>query len=176
MSTDVAERISAAIDEFLGGLASDEHRVISIVLRAHLHIEQVLSEAIGLFATNLASVEDAKLTFTQKVHLVRAFNLRHPSEPFWSALRALNALRNDLAHELTSAQRERKVAEFIRLTEADFPEHPNGAEWAKAATVEDQLVSCLSYVYGALKWICQDYEARARLMHANNKRLLAKAK
>lgn len=162
------QQVQSESATFLSELLNSENKLLTVVLQSHLKIERSLTEAIAVFLCQPGCLDDARLNFAQKIHLTRALNLHHPNEPLWAALRALNRLRNDLAHQLTSQQRDNLIAEFIRLTESDFKDK---SDFQRPPEIIDQLFGCLAYIFGCLRGILGDYELRASLLHQHNAQL-----
>jgi hypothetical protein len=82
--------------------------VIVLILKGHLIIEEGLVAAIEAKCAKTGYLESARLTFYQKLQLVRALytgsNVKQDSEDVmetvFDAVEALNTLRNRLAHTL----------------------------------------------------------------------------
>ena len=136
--------------------------LLNMVLRGHLLVEEQLDRAVRAFVQRPQDVDAARLTFFQKIQLTRAFNIRHPDEPVWRAVAALNVLRNDLAHRLTSSERDRKARELITSTREDYPGPDYHAE-EEEFTIPEQLQFAIGYLLGALNGIAGEYEQRARV-------------
>ncbi|WP_426787515.1 hypothetical protein [Xanthomonas campestris] len=145
---------------------------LDLILRGHLHIEQMLRALIDEWAVNPKYVTEAKLSFSQKLNIVRSLNLHHPDEPIWQALGALNSLRNDFAHQLNSDQREKKIQRFIALTVADSPQQPRADE---ATNTREELLGCLAYLMGSLEGMMENYALRSRIAKSAGKILSRKA-
>jgi hypothetical protein len=138
----------------------DEH--LDSVLRGHLLIEQMLEAMLLPWFPQPEYLHEARLGFHQKLNLAHALNVRHRHEPIWRALGALNALRNDFAHRLTSAQREQKIRTFIDLTRSDFPEHGYALDDGMFSLLERFHIS-LGYLVGSLEQMAREYDMRARI-------------
>lgn len=156
MTDQATTELSPRLADFL--LGGDD--LLDVVLRGHLHVEQLLLSMIEHWAVNPRYVADARLSFSQKLSLVRALNLHHPDEPIWNALAALNSLRNDLAHRLTSDQREKKVAAFISFTNEDSASAQED-EKDEVASIHQQLLGCFAYLFGGLEAMGNEYSIRA---------------
>lgn len=156
-----AESLSPQLADLLGG--GDE--LLDVVLRGHLHVEQLLLVMIEHWAVTTRYVSEARLSFNQKLYLARALNFHHPDEPIWSALSALNSLRNDFAHRLTSDQREAKVNNFIKLVNDDLSTVSKSAnEPTDVPKVE--LLKCFSYLFGSLQSMGAEYSIRSSMVSA----------
>ena len=85
--------------------------LISLVLRGHLFIEELLFAAIEAHCQDTEHLKAARLRFPQLVALLRALEKISAAPPnYWVALSELNALRNALAHNLEPNDIESRVA------------------------------------------------------------------
>lgn len=162
------DEVSAQMDE----LVQRRDDLLDLVLRGHLMVEQMLARSILPWFPQTASLNEAKLGFFQKLCLVRALNVRHPQEPMWRALTALNALRNDFAHRLTSKERDQKVRQFLEATDLDLPIPEEKREKEKDLTDHQQLALALTYLLSSLNQIRIEYESRATIAHTVGEALL----
>lgn len=153
------ETIRAKIEE----LTHKPDDLLETVLRGHLMIEQTLERAILAWFPSPAPYYEGKFGFHHKLCLVHALNVRHPQEPIWGALGALNSLRNDFAHRLTSAERENKIRRFVELTESDFAEMRPPELDLSELTVRERLIHAFSYLLSSADQMRVEYEGRARL-------------
>lgn len=164
MTDQAATELSPRIADLL--LGGDD--LLDVVLRGHLHVEQLLLSMIEHWAVSPRYVADARLSFSQKLSLVRALNLHHPAEPIWNALAALNTLRNDLAHRLTSDQREKKVSAFIAFTNEDSAS-VEADEKHETTNIHQQLLGCFAYLFGGLEAMANEYSVRAAVAKSAGK-------
>ncbi|WP_376694484.1 hypothetical protein [Wenzhouxiangella sp. EGI_FJ10409] len=97
-----------------------------IVLKGHLLVEEQINGLIGDNVIDEKPLERARLTFAQRIALVRA--LVPPSRVSSLKLDAtekLNSLRNELAHNLSSEKIEKKVIRFLEsIEDSDVKELP----------------------------------------------------
>ncbi len=87
------------------------------ILKCHLLIEELLTKIITRRAINPHFVEKANLTFSQKVHLARAYSKLEKETWLWGSIRKLNGTRNELAHGLSVEQIQDKCNSFIEVVE-----------------------------------------------------------
>jgi len=151
------------IDRLLEQLVQERDALRDIVLRGHLMVEQMLERSITVWFPQKGALEEARLGFHKKLCLVRGLNVRHPDEPLWRALAALNSLRNDFAHKLTSAQRDQRVRRFLHVTESDFPVPENERKKRKQLPIHLEVAVAFAYLLNSLNQISVEYESRARL-------------
>jgi hypothetical protein len=71
-----------------------------VVAKTHLILEQHLTALIAHYCPRPRFLPDARLKFSQKLYLVRALVLMPINDEIWAALKLLNTIRNDLAHNL----------------------------------------------------------------------------
>jgi hypothetical protein len=86
-----------------------------VVLKGHLVIEETLGEIISTFVFHGEYLEEARLTFAQKVAVARTMSLDEHENEMWQLIVAINSLRNDLAHSLQSPKRATKTKALIDL-------------------------------------------------------------
>jgi hypothetical protein len=93
--TPLARSLRAELDAALRG----HHDPILILLKSHLHIENLLERLIVAYLPRGDSVtERARLSFFQKLVLLDSMELIPDS--ILTPVRHLNKLRNDIAHRL----------------------------------------------------------------------------
>jgi hypothetical protein len=95
-----------------------------ILLKGHLLIEEQLVAFIKSAVPNPDALKDTKLSFHQRLALSHA--LHHNPERFgygwvWPSIKAVNTLRNKLAHTLESPELEKNMATFVDLIESNIP-------------------------------------------------------
>lgn len=95
--------------------------VVQVLLKGHLLLEEALSRLIDLYVYKGAYLEDARLTFKQKLNLAKALTQKLGASSGWDVLDAINVLRNDVSHRLDSPERKKRIA---RLRETYFRETP----------------------------------------------------
>jgi hypothetical protein len=123
-----------------------------ILLKGHLLIEEQLQSFIEFALPNPASLAGTHLGFNQRLALAQTLH-RQPSrfgyEWVWEAVKTLNTLRNQMAHNLTPAGFEAKLASFAGFVETRLPAPVvpgEGAEYrmAKFGLMISVLNLCLS--------------------------------
>ena len=110
--------------------------------------EQYLTSLISHYARPSADLAEARLTFTQKVALAKAFVIVPFPREFWDLLKVLNQLRNDFAHELES----KKLREHLKLVRGMASAHRAKTEkqLSMYETDEGSLKMIITYWLGAL--------------------------
>jgi hypothetical protein len=153
-------------DRLLDILRSDDD-LISVVLRGHLVVEELLLSAIAAHCQEPEHLGSVQLRFPQLIALLRSLQ-KIPAMPerLWTALAELNVLRNSLAHNLEPHDLTARVERFVKIVGGDsslkeLPGPPGSKEALRAA---------LSYLLGAMGVVAVFQVAveeliRHRLMH-----------
>ena len=90
-------------------------------------LEEQLQRILDIFLFHPQHLEEARLSFAQKVALARSMSLDEHSNSMWQLNLAVNTLRNELAHALGSEKRKNK---FDRLKTLYIAERDVTAEEA----------------------------------------------
>lgn len=98
------DRYLKLFDEHVRGIDALQRSV----LNGHLIVETVLDNIISNMFSHPEYVRDARLSFEQKVRLVRAYGLHDKQDEIWGVILAINGVRNDIAHNLASEKRTKK--------------------------------------------------------------------
>jgi hypothetical protein len=95
-----------------------------IILKGHLLIEELLNEAIKLKVKDPTQLRDAKLTFNQRLCLLRSFEeLKIGSFDIHDAIKKLNILRNEIAHNLERQQLVNLTSNFLEIFEDSIADY-----------------------------------------------------
>jgi len=87
----------------------EDPKVLLIVLSAHLWLEQLLDELLNLILINPMKTKNQR--FATKVDL--AYHIGALKKQTWDALRKINKLRNDLAHDRNRKVEEKDVSDLM---------------------------------------------------------------
>lgn len=102
MSTD--QPAGFTIDEFMEVLNGEDE--LGAVIRAHIHIEALLLELLGLLVKDEEALRKLNLEFSQSVDLAIALGL---GPEHAKGLRAFGKLRNEFAHDLNSKLSDTRI-------------------------------------------------------------------
>jgi hypothetical protein len=154
----------ASIDRFKQEMESVDE-VAHVLLKGHLLVEEALSAVIDQYVFHREALEEARLTFVQKVHVARALCLRKQTLGEWELILAINALRNDMAHRLNSPLRHKKLA---RVKELYVREAANfaGLEEIKSGPESVLVLYACGHVAGFLATFLADSKIFRSLVHA----------
>ncbi|NQU23402.1 MAG: hypothetical protein HQ567_19145 [Candidatus Nealsonbacteria bacterium] len=86
-----------------------------ILLKGHLLIEEQLLAILEGFAQTPSCLKKAKLSFSQKLWMVRALTPAVLNDRFFPFAKRLNALRNALAHNAELEELEDRVDELLQI-------------------------------------------------------------
>ncbi|HDR9511800.1 hypothetical protein C5615_36350 [Burkholderia cepacia] len=87
---------------------------IGRILRAHLYVEHYLTEHLQQVNPRLGDLDDARLTFAQKVNLLDgSWNIA--IRQLIPGIKQLNKIRNRLAHNLTAAVSDEDAVIFLNV-------------------------------------------------------------
>lgn len=114
---------------------------IGRVLRSHLAVEYFLTRFLSSASPNLGSLDNARLTFSQKVELISELD---PTVSFLKpGLRRLNAIQNRMAHrlrvEITSEDRDTLLGIQLFAAMREESARRNGPKPDDALSVVEQF-------------------------------------
>lgn len=87
---------------------------IGRILRAHLFVEHFMTECLASFNPNLGDVNEARLTFAQKLALIEGYSLE--TIELSKGIRRLNKIRNQMAHNLAGMVTDQDKELFLSVT------------------------------------------------------------
>jgi hypothetical protein len=87
-------------------------QTIGRILRAHLHVEYYLTEFLQYTNPNLGNLDEARITFGQKINLLQGNDRRISF--LIPGIRHLNKIRNRLAHDLEATVTEDDAIMFLQ--------------------------------------------------------------
>ena len=106
--------IIAAFGRFLKHLPHNADRRL-IILQAHLLIEEQIKQIIAGRIKNPSALKDADLESAQLIGLAQAFFEADHMPVVWKAVRKLNGIRNDVAHNVEQKGLSDKIENFIQF-------------------------------------------------------------
>ena len=135
------KRVAAKIAEHLGK-APD---TTVLLLKGHLIVEEHINYALAGIFVQAEALNEARLTFFQKLQVLRALDRFGTAEHWIDAAVKLNRLRNKLAHELEPVGIEDGLATFIKEI-GDWP----GAKIKKNEDIRLKFIRCIIHIGSAL--------------------------
>lgn len=117
------------------------------ILKAHLIVEEEINAILEKLLPNAAALRGARLTFFQRVKLLRALDINPVLITGLDAAEKLNAMRNTLAHQLVPTGLDNIVLEFVEQVRKAHPDLP---ELAEEVPLERKFLRCTIAVCGGL--------------------------
>jgi hypothetical protein len=118
-----------------------------VILIGHLLIEEALVRILQVCSENPQYLDDARLTFHQRLSIARAISPTGTLEDPWSFVSRLNKIRNSLAHNADVADLAARVDDLLRLSfEEDFTQPASERE--RARFLRTALASCGGHLAG----------------------------
>lgn len=129
-----------------------------LVLRGHLLVEELITEVVETYLPNPKYLEDARLTFAQKVNIARAMCWTKHNSDIWPLVAAMNQLRNELAHSLDAPRAVEKRSKVIQSFLSSIEDKKFRSEIGKAP-IDQQLRSVTLYIVAFLARFLEDVYA-----------------
>jgi len=102
--------------------------VAQIVLKGHLVMEGLLTEAIETFLLHGEFLEAARFQVHQKIALCRAISTSDQNNKMWELVSSVNSLRNALSHSLDADRRTKAMHGLRTIYEQQFKDMPNSVD------------------------------------------------
>lgn len=120
-----------------------------IVLKGHLVIEELLTEALQRFVHHSDYIASARLQFHQKLNLCRAISVSEQDNEMWELIAKINNIRNHLSHSLGDEERVRRVRRLKSHYEQLF-----GRESLEAVSeMDEESAVCMLAISGCLGFL-----------------------
>jgi hypothetical protein len=140
--------------------------VAQVVLKGHLVMESIMTEAIETFLLHGEFLEGARLQFHQKIALCRAISTSDQSNRMWELVSSINALRNSLSHSLDPDRRSNAIQTVRTIYEEQFKDMPNSVKGIPKDIEKDapaDTVLCLYAISGSLGYLHSHLQEVKRL-------------
>jgi hypothetical protein len=111
------EKYQSEFEKHLGAV----DQLGQVILKGHLIIESAVDNIINLILFHPEHIQDAQLSFKSKVQLARGLALRKNKISIWNLVLSVNAVRNEVAHNLLGETPSRKLDQLRRLYLAELP-------------------------------------------------------
>lgn len=138
--------------------------VVNVLLKGHLLIEEALTRIIELYVFHRKYLDDAKLNFAQKLQVARSLGLRKNEFGEWELIKAINVLRNEVAHNLRSPEREKKLDKVKEVFYREAAGHPKLAE-LKTESNQTILLAACAHCAGFLSALEDDSRALRHIIY-----------
>jgi hypothetical protein len=118
--------------------------LLQAVLTGHLIIETALDNILTVIFFHPEQVfKEARLSFSQKVHVVRAYGLRKDDNSIWDLMLSVNSVRNEIAHNLAGEKRDARLQQLRSLFMAEASGEMQATlekEWKRLMDVPDSVI------------------------------------
>ncbi len=112
--SEITEHQLQAFNRFLSVLPSGRELDL-VILKAHLLIEEQVNVLIDERLKSAAALKKAQLDSFQRICLAESFFPSDFQPWLWPALKKLNKLRNDIAHQISPAGIDARIDYIIKL-------------------------------------------------------------
>ncbi len=140
--------------------------VAQIVLKGHLVMEGLMTEAVETFLLHGEFVETARLQVHQKIALCRAISTSDQNNKMWDLVSSINSVRNALSHSLDPARRAKAIQSLRNVYEQHFKEQPDSVKGIPKGIEKDipaDTALCLYAIAGTLGYLHAHLEEVRRL-------------
>ena len=96
-------------------LLPDSDDLTLLILKGHLMVEEELNIFLSTYPFRTEALEHARLTFLQKLWIIKAFAPFLARESIWTRAETLNQLRNKIAHQPEVEDLDAQIDRFITL-------------------------------------------------------------
>ncbi len=135
-----------------------------VILRGHLLIEELLDDIISFYLKEPSAINDARLTFFQKMRLAQGILGKKNDDSTWKVIEALNRLRNQISHRLPDANLIDKMNPILKaIFEDEFDQIPEDIYSKSKALRKGIIFHCamLSGMIEGMKAVKISYQASA---------------
>ena len=115
--------------------------VTLLLLRSHLLVEQQINSALHKIFPGFASLDVGRLTYHQRIQLVRALDGSKKAEDALRFAERLNLLRNRLANQLEPIGIEDAAVEFVSEMTTSVP-----IKFDEARPLGLRMARCIGYI------------------------------
>jgi hypothetical protein len=124
VADDITDRQLEAFRKFLDLLPHGKDADL-VLLKGHLLIEEQLRLLIDQRLRNPTALPDARLECHQCICLAQSFFPPNHELWLWQALKKLNKIRNDIAHQIQPKGLQDRIEDFITSVQSGFHDYPD---------------------------------------------------
>lgn len=130
--------------------------VAQIVLKGHLVMESLMTEAIETFLLHGEFVDAARLQVHQKIALCKGISVSDQSNKMWDLVSSVNSVRNALSHSLDPNRRSKAIQNLRGVYEQQFKDMPdsvNGIPNGIEKNIPADTALCLYAIAASLGYL-----------------------
>lgn len=136
------EQDEASVQKLLRHFREIDPLVLTTI-KGHLFLEEKLNETIERLVTNPGVLPKVRLSFSQKLQMVRAMAHKSPDDKMWTVMVQLNKLRNAVAHNIDPQSR----TEYVERLRTVLPiEDLVPREKGDVAFLQTVVAYCVGYL------------------------------
>lgn len=119
-----------------------------MILRGHLLIEELLDQLIAAHLKYPKAINDARLTFFQKLCIAQGMIGRSNEDFTWIPIKKLNELRNSISHNLPDDRFSERLDSVLKaFFENEFDEIPKDI-YSKSKALRKGIIFHCAHLYG----------------------------
>lgn len=132
------------------------------VIKGHLAIEQAMDGFLEASLFHPAHVRESRFNFSHRIQMCRSMSLKQNEDKLWSVIWQVNALRNEMAHDVQTDQIQKKMERVRRVyLEVLTPKQAGGQK----NLPDDQIAASACYLAaGFLASMESDAKSRRELI------------
>jgi hypothetical protein len=123
-----------------------------LILKGHLLVERFLTFLIESYCFKPEFLEDAKLSFFNKVKLARCLVMHPmPDDSIWDNIECLNRLRNEIAHKWKTEKREKLIRSFLTYRAKEHEKvEPDSIDFSTDERCTEEVSRSIGWLLGQL--------------------------
>jgi hypothetical protein len=139
--------------------------ILEITLKGHLVLEAQIDQILRQHFPSAEYYDDARLSFAQKLALIRARHWRLQDHDIWKLVQSLNKLRNTYSHKLDQGLLEQRLQDVLRM-QLHISESPEETSGILKGDDRTQLIFAFIHIQGFLGRYLDDAVFLAGLLQA----------
>jgi len=132
--------------------------VTLLLLKSHLLVEQQINSALHKIFPGFASLDAGRLTYHQRIQVIRALDGARKAEDALRFAERLNLVRNRLANQLEPVSIEDTMADFVTEMAASIP-----MKFDEALPLDQHMTMCIGYICTILHYFEEATSVRSKL-------------
>ena len=132
--------------------------VTLLLLKSHLLVEQQINSALHKIFPGFASLDTGRLTYHQRIQVIRALDGARKAEDALRFAERLNLVRNRLANQLEPVGIEDTMADFVTEMAASIP-----MKFDEALPLDQRMTMCIGYICTILHYFEEATSVRSKL-------------
>ncbi len=123
---------------------SDLDELGNYILKGHLLVEEMVTRIVESFVFHREFIDEARLTFHQKLQLARATSTSDHGNSMWGLISILNSLRNEMSHSLDRPKLQPKLDALRHKYFEEFPKESSSLSDEQVAL--NAVLACMGFL------------------------------